>query len=160
MWHWVRAANALSSPPFLLPSSSAGLFGEDADEEDDWMTGSTSSKSPAQPTKKSHPPAPSSGGGLFGGLGDDDDDEEDAATFFGEPAKKASSTKKKVLKWFHLYQEIHVWRDIFSPVEVHLNQNQVVLWRQEISLAYKKTKLIIDNTQQVAIGVQTGGWIF
>lgn len=69
----------------------AGLFGED---EDDWMTGSTASKSPSQPTKKTRPSSASKD--LFAGLGGSDEEEEGSGLFDEPPKKQESPPKKKV----------------------------------------------------------------
>lgn len=74
-----------------------GLFGDD-DGDEDWITGSTASKSHTQSDKKPHPSIGSSGGGLFSELGGGEDDE--VGGLFDEPSTKTpapeSSSKKKV----------------------------------------------------------------
>lgn len=67
----------------------AGLFG--GGDEDDWMTGSVTSKSSAQASKKPRPPVADE---LFGEEGE----EEEGDLFDEPPAKKPSEPKKKVHK--------------------------------------------------------------
>ena len=73
----------------------AGLFGEG--EEDDWMTGSITSKDSPKPVASKKATPSSKSADLFGDLRDDVDG-EDEEDLFAEPAKKpaAAEPKKKV----------------------------------------------------------------